>query len=494
MAFPSSPTTGQIATVNGINYIYSSTEMSWTRTPAATVSVGNLIANGNITTNLGVYSNSGYYWSNGAPYGSAAFSNIAATGQPSALANTASSTLNVSASGGLRVLIDPASDTLHITATIDTSDYGFVNNVVTDTANLGVVTDLPTISNIAEYGNVAAFLVGTINGATIWGNSIPGSRLVPGTDVNVGGVRANTITASNVITGNITTGNLAVSGVFSANLSLANISLGSNLTLTGNAARIIGDFSNATPTNRVFFQTSATNSPTNLGVIPSGTGVSTTLLAYNNSDPTNASRARIGVNSSEVQIQSDTVGTGTYLPMAFYTSGLSRMTLDTAGNLTLLQSAAINGLATIAGNVAMLSNVTISKALGVGTSFAGNTGEIRATNYITAFYSDKRLKSNIEPITGALDKIKQLAGVIYTQNELAEQYGYTDYSQQVGVFAQDVQRVLPQAVKPAPFDIGPGGTSISGQNYLTVQYEKLVPLLVEAIKELSDLVDQLKGQ
>ena len=52
-----------------------------------------------------------------------------------------------------------------------------------------------------------------------------------------------------------------------------------------------------------------------------------------------------------------------------------------------------------------------------------------------------------------------------------------------GLFAQDVQEVLPEAVHPAPFDVD-GGESISGENYLTIQYEKVVPLLVEAIKEL----------
>jgi hypothetical protein len=61
------------------------------------------------------------------------------------------------------------------------------------------------------------------------------------------------------------------------------------------------------------------------------------------------------------------------------------------------------------------------------------------------------------------------------------------------VFAQDVQQVQPEAVKPAPFDIAEDGTSSSGENYLTVQYEKLIPLLIEAIKELRAEVNQLKG-
>ena len=140
-----------------------------------------------------------------------------------------------------------------------------------------------------------------------------------------------------------------------------------------------------------------------------------------------------------------------------------------------------------------VSNISIS-SLGVGTSSFGNVGEIRATNAITAFYSDRRLKTNFVAIESPLDKVDQLTGLMYTQNSLAETFGYNDYSQQVGVLAQDVQQVQPEAVKPAPFDIAADGSSISGENYLTVQYEKLIPLLIEAIKELRAEVNQLKGR
>ena len=136
--------------------------------------------------------------------------------------------------------------------------------------------------------------------------------------------------------------------------------------------------------------------------------------------------------------------------------------------------------------------------VGIGTGTpAGKlhvVGTILATSTITAMYSDRRLKTNIRKITGALDKVDKLSGVLFTQNELAETFGYDDYSQQVGVIAQEVQEVQPEAVKPAPFDMAPDGSSKSGDNYLTVQYEKLVPLLIEAIKELREEVNRLKGK
>jgi len=132
-------------------------------------------------------------------------------------------------------------------------------------------------------------------------------------------------------------------------------------------------------------------------------------------------------------------------------------------------------------------------SLGVGTAASGTGGEIRATNYITAFYSDARLKTEIGQIENALDRVDQLTGILYTQNKLAESFGYNNYQVQVGLRAQDVQIVQPEAVKPAPFDIAEDGSSKSGENYLTVQYEKLVPLLVEAIKELRVELNMLKG-
>ena len=123
----------------------------------------------------------------------------------------------------------------------------------------------------------------------------------------------------------------------------------------------------------------------------------------------------------------------------------------------------------------------------------------RSSGEVAGFYSDERLKSNIQPITGALDKVNQLKGVTYTGNEIAVKFGFNDTSEQVGLLAQDLQKVLPQVVRPAPFDTATDETtgkkySISGEDYKTVQYDKIVPLLVEAIKELSDKVKKLEGK
>ena len=122
------------------------------------------------------------------------------------------------------------------------------------------------------------------------------------------------------------------------------------------------------------------------------------------------------------------------------------------------------------------------------------TGNITATAEITAYYSDRRLKTDIVTIENALVKVKKLNGVTYRPNELAKSYGLDTNSDVVGLFADEVEAVLPQAVKPAPFDIDENGNSKSGENYKTIQYEKVVPLLVEAIKDQQKIIEEQQAK
>ena len=144
------------------------------------------------------------------------------------------------------------------------------------------------------------------------------------------------------------------------------------------------------------------------------------------------------------------------------------------------------------------SDVTINASLGVGTPASGTQGEIRASNNVTAFYSDQRLKDVIGPIDSALDRLLSITGVRFRSNDVARDLGFTDDRVQVGVLAQDVQRVLPEIVTPAPFDrvLSPSGEeySKSGQEYKTIWYEKLVPLIIEAIREIKQQLDEVKKE
>jgi hypothetical protein len=118
---------------------------------------------------------------------------------------------------------------------------------------------------------------------------------------------------------------------------------------------------------------------------------------------------------------------------------------------------------------------------------------IRSASDIVAFYSDERLKTKKGSIDNALQKILQLDGFYYTTNDLAKSVGYKEEGLQVGISAQQVQNILPEVVTLAPFDstYDDNGNlySISGENYLTVKYEKMVPLIIEGIKDQQKIVN-----
>jgi hypothetical protein len=124
----------------------------------------------------------------------------------------------------------------------------------------------------------------------------------------------------------------------------------------------------------------------------------------------------------------------------------------------------------------------LSVSGGSGTYTLTVSGSIGATADITAFTSDERLKSKTGALTDALDKVCTLDTFTYTHNDLARSFGFTDKRQYVGISAQQVRKVQPEVVRIAPFDAD-GEGSKSGQEYITVQYERLVPLLIEALKE-----------
>jgi hypothetical protein len=148
----------------------------------------------------------------------------------------------------------------------------------------------------------------------------------------------------------------------------------------------------------------------------------------------------------------------------------------------------------LSGYIDPYGHTYVRGGLGVGTTASTTTGQLLCTNQIVAYYSDERLKTKINTIENALDKIDQLTGFLYVENELAKSLGFNNPNTQVALGAQAVKRVQPEATSLAPFDRADDGTSKSGENYLTVDYEKLIPLLVEGIKELRREINQLKGK
>ena len=127
-------------------------------------------------------------------------------------------------------------------------------------------------------------------------------------------------------------------------------------------------------------------------------------------------------------------------------------------------------------------------SLGIGTTASGTTGEIRATNNITAFYSsDKKFKENIKDIEDAIHKVDVIGGKTfdwtaeYVDNHGGED-GYFVTKHDIGVIAQDVEEVAPEAVRART------------DGSLAVDYPKLVALAFAAIKELNTKVTHLEKQ
>ena len=164
--------------------------------------------------------------------------------------------------------------------------------------------------------------------------------------------------------------------------------------------------------------------------------------------------------------------TGT-LPVANGGTGVTTST--GTGNVVLSASPTFTG--TLTGSVGSFSSTMATGALTV-------TGAITATTSITSYYSDDRLKTKTGNIQNALEKVLSLDGFHYHANETAVALGYDASEQQVGLSAQQVQAVLPEVIAPAPID----------PQYMTLHYERIVPLLVEAIKEQQKQIEELKAK
>jgi hypothetical protein len=159
-----------------------------------------------------------------------------------------------------------------------------------------------------------------------------------------------------------------------------------NLTFTGTARRITGDLSNGTIASRLMFQTSTTNSNTALSAIPSGTGSGSTLQLYNGSDPANASYTAVWATGTESQFLAAQRGTGTYLPMTFYTNGSERMRVATDGSVSVGGNLSSGG--TVSMSSSFLRNRIINGSMdiwqrGTSTTATGNT--YLADRWVSAF-------------------------------------------------------------------------------------------------------------
>ena len=239
-----------------------------------------------------------------------------------------------------------------------------------------------------------------------------------------------------------------------------------------------------------------------------GTGSTTTVtevLLKGASVTGNAATATALQTARAIAVAGDVVGTANFDG----TAGISISTTIQANSVALGTDTTGNYVASlVAGTGVTLSNnsgegatptVAIGQAVatssdvrfdsfGVGTAASGTTGEIRATNNITAYYSsDARLKENINYIDDALGKVAKIQGVEFDWKEdyiakAGGEDGYFVRKHDVGLIAQQVENVLPELV--ANRDDG----------FKAMKYDRVVALLVNAIHELTDRVEELEAQ
>jgi hypothetical protein len=247
-----------------------------------------------------------------------------------------------------------------------------------------------------------------------------------------------------------------------------------------------------TNTYNTLVASKGTTSITTLGTVTTGTWNATTIaVGYGGT----------GVTTTPTNGQL-LIGNGTNYTVASLGSGTGISTTTGSGTLTINNTGVTSAVAGTGVTVsASTGAVTFSigqavgtsasaqfGSFGVGTAASGTTGEIRATNNVTAYYSsDIKFKTNVQEIQDPLGIVTTIGSKTFdwTDEYLADHGGEDEYfqpKQSFGVIAQDVQKVFPQAVR----------TRTDGS--LAVDYEKLAILSFGAIGQLLKRVEALEAK
>ena len=301
--------------------------------------------------------------------------------------------------------------------------------------------DVITQGNTITQGTGFSSFAGALNAPTFYG-AIAGSNTIAATTVS-----ATTLTgAGSGITsldmGNAGSGTLAVArggtGVTSST-GTGSVVLSASPTLTGTV-------------------TAATVSATTL----TGAGSGITSLDMGNAGSGTLAVARGGTGQVSAQAAMNAL------------AGAVTSTQYLRGNGTNVVMAAI-----VAADVPTLNQNTSGTAGGLSGSPSITVSAVNCTGDVVAYYSasDDRLKNRLGKIENALEKVQALNGFMFKYNDLASQFGFETEMTHVGLSAQEVSQVLPEVVAQLPFE--------NMNEYMRIQYEKIVPLLVEAIKELA---------
>jgi hypothetical protein len=377
--------------------------------------------------------------------------------------------------------------------------------------NAGSATITATTFSGALSGNAtsAGGLTGTPN-ITVGTISTSGAITTNNNNINAGSGTITATTFSGALSGNatsaggltgtpnITVGTISTSGAITTNNN--NINAGSGTitaatfsgALSGNATSAT-NASGLTGTPNITVGTITCSTITGSGQlnqITNNTDGAVGLNIKNNSSGSSA-YSYLGVQNSagtacSIFLNSSTRATNGGINTATLRNDAGDLVLATAGNAAYIYLKNSNG------NVG-INIINPKEKLDVD-------GNIIASGSITSFgdYSDERLKDREGNIENPLDIVDKLQGFYYRPNKTANDLGIKGNKRDLGISAQDVEKILPDLVNIAPVDVGydeeKNIISKTGSNYLTVNYEKMIPLLIESIKELNKNINALKKE
>jgi hypothetical protein len=329
-------------------------------------------------------------------------------------------------------------------------------------------------------------------------------------DIYAGTVNATTVLANLTgnVTGNVTgtlngnatnvSGTVAINnggtGGSSASSARSNLGLGTIATQNANAIAITGGTISGLATALAIADggtgsTSAQQARTNLGVALgsdvqpfsnelTGIAAATNAGIYVRIGAANVTQRSIVTNGNGIVVTNGN-GVGGNISVDLPTTATPTLTSLTLTTGLTTASLTNSGSSTVSGNMTVSGTTNLNGS--TNTQSITASGNINATGNITGYYSDDRLKTKLGKIENALDKLCSLEGFYFEANQTAQDLGYT-VKKEVGVSAQSVQAVLPEVIAPAPIDA----------QYLTVDYARMMPLVIEAIKELRAEIQALK--
>lgn len=392
---------------------------------------------------------------------------------------------------GITDAFDGAYGSLSGTPTIPSGnqiiDWTAENAGTIHTSNFADANTNYYLDGITKSGNALIFSVnGTTNQTYTFGSNAFNSTTIPSGNAVIDWTQANagTIHTSNYIE------NVDYELPTAAANTLGGIKVGTNLSISAsgvlsatdtNTTYSVGDgglsqknFTTAlnTKLSGIADNATANSSDATLKARSNHTGTQT-ASTISDFDTEVANNSAVAANTAKVSniVQTSVTGNAGTVTNGVYTTGDQSI----AGNKTFSGNTSFSGPISQSNTSQSTSNSTgaLKTLGGVGIAKTLNVGE----DVVAYASSDKRYKNNLQAITNPIDKVKSLTGYTFTWNDKHEQFnGNND----IGVVAQEVERVFPEIV------------NTRDNGYKAVKYEKMVALLIEAVKDQQKQIDELK--